>query len=845
MKYLITREQFLSRSTGSNMINEVLEAPITWGGSLIGRMVNSAIRRVKIGYNESQIDQVIVDLRNELDYLLSASITGDAEKKLHDFIVKDFFQKIKDISLSTDDGNDQLEDEKLEKLIGASVGLYDPKDPKKHRNKVKGLMKKALKTLREDLPGLEKIMGSDREKMLNLLSDFTDELRKLTYRDNSGNLLDPGGNLSEINYNRQTTIQVLDDLKKLITSQNISRTESLKLFGFYEFLESLDSQSEENKTSDDKTSDDKSVESDNSDQSNSSADDKNKKDSEVKKPISNPEVKTNNNKDVNDLKLKIENIKQLISNHKSELDLKNDQKLKDLINQVLNKIKSGNNADAKTTINNKEVTYLEYLGNFLKYLNSETNESLLFENVKNRPKSVKEVWEIFFAALDAKEPHRLTDREKKEFDEMMKDPESISKYYVYDPSSRPDPIISISRVFTNAYNLFATDYIPSGRPKGRISQKTLREYIKLGPKKSISIDENGGTIPGEGPWAVKKTFNKFRDGVTKILQDQEYRKILANMKFVTPGAEDKFNESFLILENEKSPTNSSKESHGQILLRYMNDMITPSKLGDFEGMTNTYISEYFGVKLSKKQQANFEPVGLEVEASEGDRSDELTWQPKSPISLFKSDSGSEFKLFAFPSKYLENFPDTVLNKIKDSSSQISLLKSDINKKNKILFINRVSGIDDISIDSSSGSMKFYPIKVTFNNPLVAKKSSEKEGKKLEDWTYDSPSNKNSIHYGFINFIDDNNVYLVHSSVAEDGTDKPIDKIYIQKLKIGDDIINERVNAVLINVDGKIYSTNDDFTSNGEQNPSKDNFDKQKNSKKLVDIIKEEMKRIFG
>jgi hypothetical protein len=69
MKYLQPRNLFLNKDY--NKINEILENDIAWGDSLLGRMINSLIRKGKIEVNAKRIDSLLVDLRGEFDKILA------------------------------------------------------------------------------------------------------------------------------------------------------------------------------------------------------------------------------------------------------------------------------------------------------------------------------------------------------------------------------------------------------------------------------------------------------------------------------------------------------------------------------------------------------------------------------------------------------------------------------------------------------------------------------------------------------------------------------------------------------------------------------------------------------
>lgn len=182
-----------------------------------------------------------------------------------------------------------------------------------------------------------------------------------------------------------------------------------------------------------------------------------------------------------------------------------------------------------------------------------------------------------------------------------------TKDMVLDLSKNPDPIIAIIRVFSRAHDLYYTDYIPSGRTGGKVSNKTMREYTPLG--------KNGGGTPDEpkGPFAVKSILSKWTDGIMQILEDQKYRKILANIKFVVAGAEDTFNKESvvlklsdfrLILEDENKDadaTGEGKKSQGQILFDFINSMLDKETIADFDTQKRKLLRKYFGQSVPEEK----------------------------------------------------------------------------------------------------------------------------------------------------------------------------------------------------------------------------------------------------
>ena len=68
----------------------------------------------------------------------------------------------------------------------------------------------------------------------------------------------------------------------------------------------------------------------------------------------------------------------------------------------------------------------------------------------------------------------ITQREVDKLKELIQG--KGTKDMVLDLSKNPDPIIAIIRVFSRAHDLYYTDYIPSGRTGGKVSNKTMRDY---------------------------------------------------------------------------------------------------------------------------------------------------------------------------------------------------------------------------------------------------------------------------------------------------------------------------------------------------------------------------------
>lgn len=142
-----------------------------------------------------------------------------------------------------------------------------------------------------------------------------------------------------------------------------------------------------------------------------------------------------------------------------------------------------------------------------------------------------------------------------------------------DTTNRVDPIVRIANIFGDAYKLFSTPQIPSGRPNGRVSQKTYREYKYLGKGTGKWTADSGP----DGPFASKAIFNKWEKGVMSLIEDQALRKIFANPNLSingNPGA-------------------------GQTLFTFMNDMLEDDALKDYDGARRKLLLKYFNIANDK------------------------------------------------------------------------------------------------------------------------------------------------------------------------------------------------------------------------------------------------------
>ena len=201
-------------------------------------------------------------------------------------------------------------------------------------------------------------------------------------------------------------------------------------------------------------------------------------------------------------------------------------------------------------------------------------------------------------------------------EEAKKAEEKFGKMPIDITTDNPDPIIRICNLFGDAYNIYSTTVIPSGRPGGKISQKTYREYLFIGEGNNPGIPSDS-TGPGYGPWAVKVSYDKFRKGVMKILEDTKYRKILAN----------------------KNLTINGNKPAGQTLFSFINDLLNSHK-GDYDKTRHELLKKYFNIADTKDVKNTYGGLSNNKEISKDDIDDKyLSWADYPAIK--KSDLGED------------------------------------------------------------------------------------------------------------------------------------------------------------------------------------------------------------
>ena len=674
----------------SSLLEEYgFENDITWGGSLLGRLINSTLRKMKVGYNYTKINNLVKLFNQELYSLLEDySLNDDEKKKLGNLSYRILLEEIyKEVSSEKD-----IKD-KLKVLIGdaSNIGLLDNVigQVEKANLENKEVLLEKINKFKNDLLEIQKGLGSDtddkKENTVEDKSDYTTfynssksllqaickihrDIKNNTVKfDKDDSFFDDkkyqqqrSNTLSEINtkielakkglsvYSEKDNKERINFYKNEIKSyqskldrlrnQEINQSGKASTETRPDYDEIADKRAKEetkrlhSTVNEEIESSIKSQETQSKIAWNKVVNAYNK--SEIAKFIPYIESIINSNVDnLKESKKKISEIgKQVIINYESigkpisfdELISESEgysvseiAKSISLFGKVLlsfsgdmgilgsygNSYKSESDAGGagnhiKLFINSfnkmsesykslkKESILIDYSSFILIKEADEVPDNVnLDDSNENQPvenentdtldgDSVKKSWFKFFKKNEEKE-WKITEED----DQLREDIEKKEGSDIKLSNPDDDHIIKIVNIFGRAYKLYATDYIPSGRPNGKVSLKTMREYEHIGQGESRWTSE--GT-PGFGPWAAKLPYNKWQNGITKILEDKQLRKILANAKFVSDA---------------ESSTNTQIKSpgSGKTLLTFINDLLNNDN-GTFKKHRAIIFKKYFNTE---------------------------------------------------------------------------------------------------------------------------------------------------------------------------------------------------------------------------------------------------------
>jgi hypothetical protein len=564
MSYILKRSDFIrnQKLSHSYSIDEALANEINWGDSLIGRMLNSMMRKASIGIDLIKIDKVIERLKTQFEILKDQiKIKQDTEaiKKLFYVAVSQLLgMLIVEIS-NTQTSKDEII--KIAKSIRNDINnITPPEDEEVKKDKLELLDK--LKEFIDKIEGDETQKPSDekttevevvdtsnkeRDKIKNLITLYVNQLDSEDPENKEIIALSKSNNI--------TSEVALKDMDKIQVSTNVSdqnKDEESKFSRLLEAASALIKYLE----------------------------------SEIKSGVNEEQYKKFIEK-INKFKEKQDwqglseyllYVKFYFQSQESKKQNTNQKALAQTndsyryIKDYSQFIKESNLVVVDTKDSNVEAQYTPYE----EVPNNKDENKQDSKKIEQEEKNIKVIFEEIFTKEYMK---------KYDFDEADKD--KLNKEIVSNETTSItiDPIIEILKIFNRAYKIHTPGIISSGRTGGKVSNSVFREYEYVG-------DGTGGTpdSPGAGPYRNKAIFDKWESAVLDIIKDPEYQQIFNEKTYFHFSPSDpRFNTS----ENKK-------EGGGKALLKFINELLDGGKLYK-TGAQQKFISEYFDVEVDSKK----------------------------------------------------------------------------------------------------------------------------------------------------------------------------------------------------------------------------------------------------
>jgi hypothetical protein len=716
MRYILKRDNFLTK----DKVNEVFKNELTWGGSLLGRLINSGIRKAKIEFKKARIDEVLNQIEATIYEILRESLIKDDRVKYYRLLLKSKYAAIKDVSLANDpnlpdynrgvDCRGMAGKTKFSELIGQDPGDTTTSDfTPKWRNLPSGLIDDLLNDI-ETLDEVGQLLTRDqKEKLRDIHSDFAVELRKCRWIKCNNKF--PGGDRATKDFWLGKV--PITDADKELKSEISVKNESLRSRRiFSKFLE--------------------------------------------------------------------------FENYRSYFQ----EISEDVANGNYSRNSIGFNSTPSTTTTTSTSTTTS--------APTTTTTTTSTTTSPGDSCNVSELWKWFFdrsgsRGKDLEPLLRLSRDDEKELADLQSRLTAGTLTLNYNIAS--DAIIRLLNLLYTAYDIFATEYIPSGRPGGRVSLKTFQEYQKLeegsGARQNVARDvtDAGGTavIPGFGPWAINVVYSKFQRRMRALHEDQELRKIFANVNFNYPGSEDKFNDSYKYSQSKLQKLNEGDKGGletrkmGPELFKLLADLTNPRQCNP-QKIDNAW-RKYFGqepLPETSKRESN-ENSASNRNTPESSGKPFLSWWPFSdPIQS----KGS----YCLPSKEL-----TSLDK-KDVEQDTNGVLNYVNKGGSVpIYITVVenSSVPKIEVKARGIGITFRPVKITFKTPSVANNFYESDKSKYKGYTdYTDIGTPNpNIYYGYCAMNTNLEYWIFYVDISEPNPGR----IDYQKLKVNNQNFTNRKN----------------------------------------------------
>ena len=643
MKYLKTREVYLSS------INETFVNETTWGGSLLGRLVNSVIRKAKIGVNYLRIDSITKAIEDELNALIAGGLNDKDKKDLTETLSKAFMQEIYDTVHDTE----MSEKEKLSHLLGSN-----PEDGEES----KGLIDACI-------DWVNKVELTDKEDLIRKLTKFKDELSKLKpeesadeeeKKDDKPKGLPPGGEQPRLEAGAKILLDVPEnkvkiqkfkqlllnpakmtyaDWLKTINKSDDKAAENKDTKTFSEWLDFYNQQNPDD-SSDVFTSGEKMSYTDwlnkfsNKDFVEGTGENGEKTFAQWLKshnPVKEIEAAK---KDNTENKKDYYNATSTSSDHHNAQDyeekdnkkngteeyyVQDNNSRKHIITNFYDFLKIYETQNRGVAVIDKTKTSLPAeVNNNADDNNKNANDAsktIVAHPIGNAEDNTKDAYDrvkkAYYNYFEENEHHKWTMDEKTK-QQYIKNFENAKFTINLNDENDKDRIIKIANLFGKAYRLFTVTSIPSGRPNGVISNKTYSEYLYVGKGETPSNRSEHG--PGKGPWANKLVFHKYADKISGLIEHNKYKKI--------------FNVGTIKRTDGKSMS-------GNVLLEFIRNMIDENSLYSYDENRTKLLNKYFGLDARERPtDNNVRDTKNDLEVDSADKkTNQLYWENVNYINV--------------------------------------------------------------------------------------------------------------------------------------------------------------------------------------------------------------------
>lgn len=631
MRYLKQREDFIKNNNFSNysLIKEdsgPLANEIPWGDSLLGRLINSVIRKAEIGMNLVRIDSVIDRLKGEFDKLIADSVVKTLDKKdailIFKIKISTLLGKLKE---AVDKGEDVEIIKSITKDLIKDVESYKATSPEGEEAK-----KDLLAKLNEFLKDLDKKPEDIKDKnniLPKMMENFTsvynilcqyDKIKKETGSVKK-NLGEKEKETKGLTGSMATTAVKDKDLKKDSYSWSINEQEDVKSLTFDPKLSSVIKPLygffvQTGRLTFDGTEFNKLLGSDKGykNQYRERGLSIQKIYNVIRGLFKLPNIETKANESVDDILGRTDDTGKLIFNLYNVTKTKESSNF-DGIGEVMTSEIAKFNSTMKEILSfksevkenvptepNVEPKAESMIYRYSQFIKEAEETPVSKEEPSKEPKAGESVREIFYRifSTDYLDKWVITEETAKRLEIEMDKANTLKSITI----NGIDPIIEIVKIFNRAWKLHTVPVIPSGRTGEKVSSRTKRDYYYMG----TGNEPTGAAAGGAGPWRVRTIYDKWESAVQDIIKDSKYQVIFNKDTTIKVGEAD----------TRVNVDKEGKEGGGRALLKFINSMLDGDDLYK-KGSQAAFINQYFGIQV-KDESLGYTGDKKEIEKTTGD-----------------------------------------------------------------------------------------------------------------------------------------------------------------------------------------------------------------------------------